>query len=315
MIGFFYSMKTVSIITHILIGALFIFSGITKIIIIEPFEYKLVEQGIPWEYSLFTARFIIGLEWALGFLLLFYWNFSKKIWYATAAVLSGFTLILLIDVLKGDTSNCGCFGEILPFTPIQGILKNIGIFGLLALAWYSFKPMNLPYKKIRIIASVIIALFLITLPFIVNSMNYNKSSELYNRSEQFKLGLDTLYQQTEIQIPTEELRSGTHFIAYLSLSCPHCKVAANKLSLMYRQNPTLPIYIILNGHPDLEEEFVKETRIEEIPHYHLRIKKIFYQMAGYSVPKIYWVKNDTVYGSSTHLDLNVKQMEEWLKNH
>lgn len=308
-------MKTISIIAHIILGALFIFSGITKIIIIEPFEYKLVEQGIPWEFSLFLARFIIGLEWALGFWLLFYWNFNKKVWIATAVVLLGFTGILFVDVVKGDNSNCGCFGEILPFTPLQGILKNI-LFGfILFLAWKFFRPLELKFKKIRLISSIILGVFLITLPFIVNSMNYKKSSEIYNRSDVFKLGLDTLYQQTEIQIPTKELREGKQFIAYLSLTCPHCKVAAQKIGIIQKQHPEYPLYIILNGPPELEEEFITSNKIEKVPHYVLRNRKLFYAMAGFSVPTIYWVQNDSVYATSTHLDLNSKQMGEWLKNH
>lgn len=308
-------MKILSITIHILLGLLFILSGFSKIILIEPFEYKLVELGISWEYSLFIARLIIGIEWALGSFLLFYWNFKKTIWYITFLILSIFTLQLSWSVLQGDQSNCGCFGDLIPFTPLQGILKNIIMMGLLALAWYSFKPLNLKWKKIRIYLSIVLGIILITLPFIVNPMNYSTSSTIYNREEVFKLGLDTLYNTPDLQAPTKELRTGKQFISYLSLSCSHCKVAGKKLALIYKQHPDFPLYIILGGHPDLQEDFIKETGIEQVPHYLLQSRKIFFQMAGGSVPTILWVKNDSVYSSSTHLDLNPVQMEEWLKNH
>lgn len=306
-------MKFLSIFLHILIGLLFIFSGYSKIILIEPFEYKLVEAGISWEFSLLLARLLIGLEWALGILLLFYWNFNKKVWMATLAILLIFSLQLLVQIAAGDTSNCGCFGELIPFTPAQALLKNLGLFILLGLAWYSFRPMQFKKQRLAKILSLIVAVVVLLLPFILNPMNYATSSRMYERNDRFKLGLDTLYNQTELPIPPIELRKGKHFVGFLSLGCSHCKVAATKIGIIQKQNPNLPIFIVYNGDPTHLDDFLTETKSESVPHYLLPNRKIFFSMAGGSVPTIYWVKNDSVYTQSTHLDLKKEQMEDWME--
>ena len=53
-------------------GLLFIYSGWAKLEPIEPFEFTFVDLGVSgWRTAPFVARFMIGLEFFIGFLLIF----------------------------------------------------------------------------------------------------------------------------------------------------------------------------------------------------------------------------------------------------
>lgn len=307
-------MKITAIILNILLGLLFIFSGFTKILVIEPFEYKLVEAGFPWQASLLAARLIIGLEWALGLLLLTQNIFRKKTYFATLGLLLLFTLQLLYAwLIKGDTSNCECFGELLPFSPLQGILKNLVLMLLTALAAWFWKPFRFRFRKAGLILLVLALLSAFTLPFVLNPMNYETSSHFYEKGERYALGTDTLYHSESIAPPEVDLRRGKHIVAFMSLTCPHCRVAAKKIRLMKEQNPQLPFFVILNGRPALQETFFNDTRMTNVPYVLYNERASFARMAGPSLPAIYWLQNDTVVNESTHLDLNREQIEAWLQ--
>lgn len=307
-------MKITAIILNILLGLLFIFSGFTKILVIEPFEYKLVEAGFPWQASLLAARLIIGLEWALGLLLLTQNIFRKKTYFVTLGLLVLFTLQLLYAwLIKGDTSNCECFGELLPFSPLQGILKNLVLLLLTVLAAWFWKPFRFRFRKAGLILLVLALLTAFTLPFVLNPMNYETSSHFYEKGERYALGTDTLYHSESIAPPEVDLRRGKHIVAFMSLTCPHCRVAAKKIRLMKEQNPELPFFVVLNGRPALQETFFNDTRMTNVPYVLYNERASFARMAGPSLPAIYWLQNDTVLNSSTHLDLNREQIEAWLE--
>ena len=52
-------------------GMVFLYSGYTKLYPIEPFELTFVDLGIGgWRLAPFIARFMIGLEFMIGLLLM-----------------------------------------------------------------------------------------------------------------------------------------------------------------------------------------------------------------------------------------------------
>jgi len=306
-------MKTAAIILNVLLGLVFIFSGISKILLIEPFEYKLVEAGIPWQASISAARLIIGLEWVLGILLITQSTFRKKTYYITLALLLGFTAQLLYAwLIKGDESNCECFGELLPFTPLQGILKNLVLILLTLLAVRFFRPFAFRFRKAGIIMLLLCVLTAFALPFVLNPMNYETSSHFYDKGERYKLGSDTLYHSESIAPPAVDITRGRHIVAFMSLSCPHCRVAAKKIKLMKDKNPKLPFFVVLNGRPALQDAFFEDTHMTNVPYVLYNERASFAKMAGPALPAIYWLQNDTVINESTHLDLNQQQIEAWL---
>lgn len=124
---------------RIVVSFLFIISAIAKMypspyFAISTFEVKqLYPLGFSETIAPWFSRTLIGIEMALGLLLL-QSNFLKKIIIpATVLLLTIFIGHLSYQTFLsgGNTGNCGCFGELIPMTPIEAILKNIVAIGLL----------------------------------------------------------------------------------------------------------------------------------------------------------------------------------------
>ncbi|MBC5834399.1 protein tlpB [Flavobacterium sp. F372] len=146
--------KNISWTLRIVIALLFIVSAIAKIskgwisdfpfidfspyFAISTFEVKqLLTLGFSEAVAPYFSRILIGIEFALGFLLLNN-NFLKRITIpATIGLLVVFIIHLsYVTFLSGGNSgNCGCFGELIPMTPIEAIIKNIIAVGLLVWLW------------------------------------------------------------------------------------------------------------------------------------------------------------------------------------
>jgi hypothetical protein len=142
--------KNISWTLRIVIALLFIVSAVAKIskgwisdfpfidfspyFAISTFEVKqLLTLGFSDAIAPYFSRILIGIEFALGFLLLNN-NFLKRITIpATIGLLVVFIIHLsYVTFLSGGTSgNCGCFGELIPMTPIEAIIKNFIAVGLL----------------------------------------------------------------------------------------------------------------------------------------------------------------------------------------
>ncbi len=135
--------KNISWIIRIVVALLFIVSAIAKLypspyFAISTFEVKqLYTLGFSDTIAPYFSRILIGIEFALGFLLLNN-NFLKRFTIpATIGLLVVFIIHLsYVTFLSGGNSgNCGCFGELIPMTPIEAIIKNIIAVGLLIWLW------------------------------------------------------------------------------------------------------------------------------------------------------------------------------------
>ena len=135
--------KNISWIIRIVVALLFIVSAIAKLypspyFAISTFEVKqLYTLGFSDSIAPYFSRILIGIEFALGFLLLNN-HFLKRITIpATIGLLVVFIIHLsYVTFLSGGNSgNCGCFGELIPMTPIEAIIKNIIAVGLLVWLW------------------------------------------------------------------------------------------------------------------------------------------------------------------------------------
>ena len=139
---------------RIVVALLFIVSAIAKIskgwiphfpfidfspyFAISTFEVKqLLTLNFSETIAPYFSRTLIGIEFALGFLLL-HNHYLKRITIPATITL----LVIFIGHLSyvtistgGNTGNCGCFGELIPMTPIEAIIKNIIAVGLLVWLW------------------------------------------------------------------------------------------------------------------------------------------------------------------------------------
>ena len=130
--------ENINWILRLIISALFIVSAVAKLypspyFAISTFEVKqLYPLGFTEGIAPYFSRFLIGIEFALGIAILLPHYLKKITIPATVLLLSIFVIHLSYTTFSsGNAGNCGCFGELIPMTPVEAIIKNILAIGLL----------------------------------------------------------------------------------------------------------------------------------------------------------------------------------------
>jgi hypothetical protein len=295
-----------------LIGVVFIFSGYAKLYPIESFEFTFVDIGIVnWELAPFIARVLIGLEFFIGFFFLFNISLHKIAYKLGSLLLILFSVyLLLLMLLTGNTGNCGCFGTMLEMTPLQALIKNIAMLVIIYFLSKQHKGWEFNIYSNAFNATLFISLF--TMPFILNPIELDYSEAYLNKpSENFKLELDTLYANATLNMPPKTLSTGKHVIAFMSLTCPHCKIAAKKMSVIHKRNSDISFYFVLNGKKENLTPFFEETNSKNIPHCLLPGRPFVY-LAGTTWPTIYLVNNGVVEHEINYLNMDQREIEKWM---
>lgn len=297
-------------ILSVALGATFIFSAYTKLFPIQAFEYTMVEFAhLPWLVAAIAARLLIGLETALGALMVLH-LFGKGKWVLklSLAILLLFSVYLIyLWATQGNDVNCGCFGDMIWMSPSSSLIKN-AVMIVAVLILLKHKGWQANWAQITAPALLVIVT---SLPFILFGLPDDQPNWL--KKDKFQVDLSALYEPKLAKpIPATDLRQGKHIIVFLSLSCPHCRMAAHKIQIMKEKNTSLPFYFVIAGKEQYEASFWKETKAKDIPHTKLDADA-FTAIAGFSWPVIYWVNNSIVEAQSTYITLDQQAIENWLK--
>ena len=125
-------MRFVILIFRILVGALFIFSGVIKANDPLGFAYKLDEYwevfGMDWmkPLSLFVSISVCTLEMLLGFMLLIGSRIKLTLWLLFLMILF-FAFLNFYSGYYDKVKECGCFGDFIVMTPWQEFRNNIAM--------------------------------------------------------------------------------------------------------------------------------------------------------------------------------------------
>lgn len=296
-----------------LMGAVFVFSAYIKLYPIEPFELTFVDLGISnWQMAPFVARILIALEFLIGFALMLNLLLKKVTYKLSIGILVFFCIYLVLQLIfQGNEGNCGCFGTKYPMTPMQALIKNIIMIAILGLLYKFHEGWNM--GKFSKILFVVCFLSAGALPFILNPVELDYSEAYLNKPENnFPLELDSLYNNATVNIPPKTLSQGKHIIAFMSLTCPHCRIAAKKIKIIHERNPELSFYFVLNGTEEKLKPFFSDTHTEDIPYCILNGRPFVY-LAGTNMPAIYLVNNGTVEHDVDYISLDQTELEEWVK--
>lgn len=123
-------MKVLHLISRIIIGVVFMFSGFVKGLDPLGFAYRqedyLMVWGADWMIPAAVVLSILlsTMEFVLGFVVLF--NFKPKVsaWLLLGVMLF-FTGLTLYDAIENPVPDCGCFGDAIKLTNVQTFLKNV----------------------------------------------------------------------------------------------------------------------------------------------------------------------------------------------
>lgn len=306
--------RILAVLVSCCLGLVFAYSGYSKLLpLVETFEFSFVDIGVAnWYSAPIIARVLIGFEFLLGFLLIINYNLKKFTLPLTIGLLIFFSVYLTLQiVISGNSGNCGCFGDHLKMTPLQAIIKN-GLMIVAALIVY-FLYGGWQFKFNKLFLSLV-SLTTLAIPFVLNPVDYSYTSNNLDEKVNYPLELSLLYQpedSSKVEIPKTELRKGKHVLAFVSLTCSHCRVAAKKFRLIKKNNPLLPIYFIMNGDKDRYKDFIADTKADNIP-YSYCLGKTFVQLASTNLPRIYYLDNGMVVKKVDYFELNQYHIEDWI---
>jgi len=139
---------------RVFLGLVFIASALLKLFPIQAFDARILETApfLGWIFSMIIARLIIAFELVLGIFIIVGWWLRRVIYPLTIAMLGFFTCIIIYALIRfGNEPNCGCFGELLPFSNIESLLKNIVLVVLTLFLFYKTQKQSLKYWWIGIL--------------------------------------------------------------------------------------------------------------------------------------------------------------------
>jgi len=119
---------------RIVVSILFLVSAVSKMFPLWMFEKQLVDLGVcGWCDAPYFSRLLIALEVAIGIAILQRHFIKRFVIPVTAFLLVAFCVHLSIEMVKHGAmnGNCGCFGQLIPMTPLEAFIKNFLTLGLL----------------------------------------------------------------------------------------------------------------------------------------------------------------------------------------
>jgi uncharacterized membrane protein YphA (DoxX/SURF4 family) len=153
-------MKTLSWISRMLVGALFIVSGLIKANDTLGFSYKLEEYFTVFDMTwlngsaLFLAAFICVLEVILGVAVIFGTRMVTVSWLLLLMIVF-FTFLTFYSAYFNKVTDCGCFGDALKLTPWESFTKDVVLLFFTLIIFAYRKKINHGDMKSDIINSAV----------------------------------------------------------------------------------------------------------------------------------------------------------------
>lgn len=302
-------MKIFAVLINTLVGLFFILSAYYKMYPVEYFEAKIATYGFSGIVVPIIARLVIGLEFMIGLFLVYQLTFQRTIQKLTIVLVALFILLNAYDlIVNGNDSNCGCMGMAFSFSPLASIVKNLLLISLLAISLkYSGIELKVKNEWLRYVCVFIpFTLVLLLKPIYVYD---NFKMPLKGKHVDFSIMLN--HKGFKGKTYTDDLSKGKKVVAFLSLTCVHCKVAGFKLSGYKVSNPELPIYFILNGDSTNMPDFYKAVGGANIGKAHFNGKDDYASMSGYNLPAVFLLNNSVVEAQYNAESLNKQDILKW----
>ncbi len=145
-------MKILINLVRVIVGLLFIFSGLVKAIDPLGLSYKMQEFFELWgmtqfnQHTLWLSVVMIAFEIIAGAALLLGWQMKLFSWLLLLLILF-FTFLTGYAYLSGKFKNCGCFGDCIPITPLTSFLKDIVLTALILFLFANRKKIQPIFSK------------------------------------------------------------------------------------------------------------------------------------------------------------------------
>jgi thiol-disulfide isomerase/thioredoxin len=214
-------------------------------------------------------------------------------------MLAVFSVHLIIEILTGgNQGNCGCFGALLPMTPLQALIKNLLSIGLLTLVLYKFSNELVEKNNILITTNIttlcILALFML-IPIQKKTTvspsptGYTEDTTIVkdsiivkpitNSTKKDDIVIKDTTKKIIVVAGPKKVKSiyskyfpkiddGKKILCFFAPTCDHCMATAKELTELKKADPNFP---------DIQMIFMDEAA-EEIPK--------FFKFAGAEYPSL-----------------------------
>lgn len=217
---------------RILVSALFILSALAKlypspVMGIAAFETKYLGAiGIDGGFAKVVSRLLIGFEISLAILLLLPYYLKKIVLPTTISLLSIFSIHLFVQVINGEASNCGCFGELIPMTPLEALIKNILTIGILILPLTVFNDFIDETRKINPLVVTGLSSSLLMFVLLPQSSAEITGSDVNNK--------ESIYSKY-----FNDISEGNKLLCFFSPTCEHCMETGKQITALKNKYPGL----------------------------------------------------------------------------
>ncbi|TJY37270.1 BT_3928 family protein [Pontimicrobium aquaticum] len=148
-------MKILVAISRILVGVLFIISGLIKLNDPLGFSYKLQEYfstdvlNIPFlePYALGISVIVVVFEVVLGVFLLIGYKPKFTVWSLFGMIVF-FTFLTFYSAYFDKVKDCGCFGDALKLTPWESFTKDVILLVFILILFFGVKHVKPVFTKL-----------------------------------------------------------------------------------------------------------------------------------------------------------------------
>lgn len=270
----------------IVIGIVFIFSGVGKIINVSAFQHLIVQYG--FYYFHFFAPFVILLEIFMGVLLIL------KIRIRETAILS-FVMLLLFTIaftygyLKNEITDCGCFGLFTVFKANIFITygRNIILMGFAIFVGITAQKedVTIPKWKKSLILSILLPSVFVSGMTFRPFMYYKKTHKYLNQN----------IENTPLINYVNAKSNRKYLLFFFSYSCPHCwNSIENYKQYINSGIVDSTIAYVLVGNNYILNDSIRDIFFNNFQG--IKVNEIIRDSTMFisSVPTSFYIENDTV---------------------
>lgn len=231
-------MKIIVQISRILVGILFIISGLIKLNDPLGFSYKLQEYfgadvlNLPFlePYALGISIFVVVFEVVLGVFLLIGYKPKFTIWSLLGMIVF-FTFLTFYSAYFDKVKDCGCFGDALKLTPWESFTKDLILLALILIIFFGIRHIKPIFGKFGVTLVALLS-FVLCLWFGYHVLMHLPSVDF----RAYKIGNNI---QEKMSTP------------------PNAPKPLIEYYYTFNVNGEEKTYTVTSGYPDVDGEFVK----------------------------------------------------------
>lgn len=276
--------KTLNIYAFI-VGALFIISGVGKVIDTTSFSQLITQYGLGVFKSL--SPIIILAEILLGLFLIFT-IYPKQSSFISFLLLIVFTIAFAYAYFAKGITNCGCFGTLKhsSMPPAFSFIRNFILISLSFIIWIKYPKEETEtenWKKYFILSVMSIAIFVSGYTFRIPV--FTKPSKINERY------LNKPVNETDLSKFVSTSKDSTYLVFMFSYTCPHCINSIENLLAYKKSNTVDQILGLATGSEEDKIAFYQNFTLD-FPVKEISSKTVKSMVNG--VPAAFFIKNDTI---------------------